>query len=58
MNRPCNLLSDTVYCFALGAHEIRVGEWQDALPAIVLCAVLQADRCELSARNRDATLLL
>ena len=39
-------------------HEIHLSERQDALPAIFLCAVLRANRDELSARNRDAALLL
>ena len=39
-------------------HEFRFGEWQDALPAILLCDVRSADRSKLPARSWDAALLL
>src|SRR4029077_2812982 len=39
-------------------REIRVGEWQDALPADFLHATLRVDRKRLSARDHDAVSLL
>lgn len=39
-------------------HEIRIGEWQDAVPANFLCAVLRANWRRLSAKYQHAALLL
>jgi len=39
-------------------REIRVGEWQDALPADFLHAALRVDQKRLSARDHDAVSLL
>jgi hypothetical protein len=53
------LFLQTVACRRREASdEIHPGERQDALPAIILRAVLSADRSELSAGNRNAALLL
>src|SRR6266446_8946045 len=39
-------------------HEIHISEREDAPRTILVCAVLPADRGELSARNRDAAVVL
>ena len=39
-------------------HEIHLDQWQDTPPAIPLCVLPRADRDGLSARDRDAALLL
>ena len=40
------------------ANEIRLGEWQNSPGALLLRDVLRANRGELSARDRNAALLL
>jgi hypothetical protein len=48
-------------CFAShweAPHEIRICEWQDALPAVFLRAMLRADWCELLKGNWNRALLL
>ena len=40
------------------AHEIRLGERQDTVPTILLCAMLYANRDQLLVGNRNTAVVL